>query len=193
MVKRSGCYLAVFLGLLGCAHEPVAIQEKQEWLRPPLQRPSLIDVEKRVAELRSNPEKNRTPLFPKEWPPQTSDGIVLLYSVKPLSSGGEMFFPPSHRIDLEVAGELSSITGLGQDVIQPLGELERSQKRTEAIRKAEEALIHVLTGRKTAISVRTELAAYRKWWNSHVGRRALIPPDAAPFVKWIESTPSSGE
>ena len=192
MVKRFGCYLSVFLGLLGCAHEPVAIQEKQEWLRPPLQRPSLIDVEKRVAELRSNPEKSRTPLFPRQWPPQTSDGIVLLYSVEPVSSGGELFFPPSHRIDLEVAGELSSIAGLGRDVIQPLGKQENSQESAAALRNAEEALIHVLTGRKTAASVRTELAAYRNWWTSHAGRRALIPPDAAPFVQWIEST-SSGE
>ena len=185
--------MCLFLGVSGCAHDPQPIQSEQEWLRPPLQRPSLIDVEKRVVALSSNPEKVRSPIFPKTWPPQTSDGVVLLYSVESGEQGTNRVFPASHRIELEVLGELQTISGLGQDVIEALGSETVDDVKAAQLRQAEEALIHVLAGRKTVDSVREELRAYAEWWNAFPARKALIPEDVLEFVRWVEETGSPTE
>ena len=177
-------------GLMGCAGTAPPMDGEQEWLKPPTQRPSLMDVAERVDQLAPNPEKVRSPVLPVSWPPSSDDAQIFLSSVQTEKGTGVWdVFAPSHRVDLEILGEVQSIRGTGEDVVTPIGQVARApQESLLAMEDAEEAMIHVLTGRMTPQDARPLLMRYLDWLEAAPHRSAYVSADAAGFIAWLRSS-----
>ena len=185
------CAVVLSVGV-GCASSPPPMDDAQEWLKPPTQRPSLRDVVERVDSLAPNPEKVRTPVLPVNWPPTSDDAHVFLSSYQESGVVGEWeMFAPSHRVDLEVLGEVQNIRGTGQDLVTPIGTLSNTPSDSLIpMKEAEEAMIHVLTGRMTPEAARPVLARYLDWLEAAPHRSIYVSGDASGFIALLRQEPS---
>jgi hypothetical protein len=128
-----------------------------------------------------------SPLLPGRWPDPDGTSVVLGYESVP-SSGGMVAFEvsgPAYRVSFSKAGE-PTVEKIGGG---SLGSEKRRGGPPEGFRAAllgaQNALLEVLAGCRTADSARGDLAAYRTWIELHPAIGADLRRRAGAFLDWL--------
>lgn len=184
------CIVAYSVIVVGACTPPPVSMEPQEWLRAPTPRPNLMDIEGRVDGLSPTPMKRRSPVFPVTWPPQSDDLQIFLFSVdEPGENGADWtVYTPSHRVQLEVMGDLETILGLAADAA-PVGTEARDPRQSlSRMADAEKALVDVAAGRKTSEEALSSLVLYLDWVDATPHRQAFYPSQCPAFFSWLRAS-----
>ena len=192
--------LALSLGACGCTQRAPSRASAQSTSRAP---PSTAEDSKTRASMPSAPSASElsrraidavaargigfrlSPLLPAAWPPH-AELECLAYQVEPLPTGVESFTVkgPAHRVTVRLPSGTAEVSPVSDG--KPLG----TDRETGACgQPAEQALVDVVAGTRSAESARAELSSYVAW----AARQGAIGDDVrrryAAFFAWLAAMP----